>query len=80
VGSDLYSAFLLRGMELAAPGGYSAMLTMRSWMFLKQYSALREHLLGHFPLAALLDLSSGAFEEISAAQVVVSVTSSIFLH
>ncbi len=78
--SDLYSAFLLRGMELVAPGGYSAMLTMRSWMFLKQYSALREHLFGHFPLAALLDLSSGAFEEISAAQVVVSVASSIFLR
>ncbi|WP_216923313.1 BREX-6 system adenine-specific DNA-methyltransferase PglX [Synechococcus sp. CCAP 1479/9] len=76
--ADLYAAFLLRGLELAKPGGFSAMLTMRGWMFIKQYSALREGLLSTSSLRLLLDLSSGAFEEISAAQVVVSVASSIF--
>jgi hypothetical protein len=76
--ADLYAAFLLRGLELAKPGGLSAMLTMRNWMFLKQYSGLRENLLSFFSLRLIHDLSSGAFEEISAAQVVVSVASSIF--
>ena len=75
--ADLYAAFLLRGLELVAKGGLSAMLTMRNWMFLKQYSELRENLLTSFRLSAIHDLSSGAFEEISAAQVVVSVASCI---
>jgi hypothetical protein len=75
--ADLYAAFLLRGLELVAAGGFSAMLTMRNWMFLKQYSGLREKLLSFFGLRLIHDLSSGAFEEISAAQVVVSVASSI---
>jgi hypothetical protein len=76
--SDLYAAFLLRGLELVHKGGMSAMLTMRNWMFIKQYAGLREHLLAAHGLNALHDLSSGAFEEISPAQVVVSVVSSIF--
>ena len=44
--ADLYAAFLLRGLELVRAGGVSAMLTMRNWMFIKQYAGLREHLLG----------------------------------
>jgi hypothetical protein len=76
--ADLYAAFLLRGLELVREGGVSAMLTMRNWMFIKQYAGLRGHLLATHGLRALHDLSSGAFEEISAAQVVVSVVSSIF--
>ena len=76
--SDLYAAFLLRGIELALPGGFSVMLTMRNWMFIKQYSDLRRILLESSSLKSILDLSSGAFEEISAAQVVVSVAASIF--
>lgn len=76
--ADLFAAFLLRGLELVRPGGISAMLTMRNWMFIKQYAGLRKELLEHFDLRALGDLKSGAFEEISAAQVVVSVVMSIF--
>ena len=40
--ADLYAAFLLRGLELVRDGGVSAMLTMRNWMFIKQYAGLRE--------------------------------------
>ena len=76
--ADLFAAFLMRGLALAREGGVSAMLTMRNWMFIKQYAKLREHLLASYDLRALHDLSSGAFEEISPAQVVVNVTSSIF--
>ena len=47
-------------------------------MFIKQFSGLREHLLEGYDLRALHDVSSGGFQEISAAQVVVSVVSSVF--
>lgn len=74
--ANLYAAFLLRGLELVRSGGVSAMLTMRDWMFLKQYSGLREHLLGTHRLEALGDFDRGAFE--SVPDEVVSVTVSIF--
>ena len=76
--ADLYAAFLERGLQLVKPGGISAMLTMRNWMFIQQYSAIREYLLEHFDLQLLCDLETGAFEEVSAAQVVLSVVMSIF--
>jgi hypothetical protein len=62
--ADLYAAFLLRGLELAREGGVSAMLTMRNWMFIKQYSGLREYILGNFDVRALGDFAVGAFDEV----------------
>jgi hypothetical protein len=62
--ADLYAAFLLRGLELARKGGVSAMLTMRNWMFVKQYSGLREYLLANFDLRGLGDFAVGAFDEV----------------
>jgi hypothetical protein len=78
--ADLYAAFLLRGLELVTSGGISSMLTMRNWMFLTQYSELRANLLTSFSLRQIHDLSSGAFEEIPASQVVVSVACSIVMR
>ena len=71
--ADLYAAFLLRGLELVREGGVSAMLTMRNWMFIKQYAELRQHLLERFDLRALGDFDRGAFEEIAAGPGGVSV-------
>jgi len=75
--ADLYTAFLLRGLDLVRDGGVSAMLTMRNWMFIKQYAGLREHLLGKYDLRALGDFAVGAFDEVPND--VLSVTVSV-LH
>ena len=61
--ADLYAAFLLRGLELVRDGGVSAMLTMRNWMFIKQYAGLREHLLSDTWLEALGDFDRGRLRE-----------------
>jgi hypothetical protein len=76
--ADLYSAFLERGLQLAKPGGVSALLTMRNWMFIQQYTSVREYLLDTFDLRLIGDLETGAFEEVSGAQVILSVAMSIF--
>ena len=76
--ADLYAAFLDRGLQLVRPGGLSALLTMRNWMFISQYSAIREKLIEEYDLRLLEDLETGAFEEVSAAQVVLSVAMVIF--
>ena len=73
--ADLYAAFLLRGLQLVRDGGVSAMLTMRNWMFIKQYAGAREWLLAQFDLRALGDFAIGAFDEVpnDVLSVVVSV-------
>lgn len=38
---DLYAAFILRCLELAAAGGRVGMVTQQSWMFLRSYADLR---------------------------------------
>ncbi|MEL6352960.1 MAG: BREX-6 system adenine-specific DNA-methyltransferase PglX [Cyanobacteria bacterium J06627_28] len=76
--ADLYAAFLERGLQLAKRGGLSALLTMRNWMFISQYSKVRESLLEKYDLRLIGDLETGAFEEVSAAQVVLSVAMTIF--
>ncbi|NTX50289.1 BREX-6 system adenine-specific DNA-methyltransferase PglX [Myxococcus sp. CA039A] len=76
--SDLYAAFLERGLDLCRPGGASAMVTMRSWMFLSGFTALREHLLQTYDLRIIGDVDRGAFEEIPDE--VVATTMSVFRH
>ncbi len=71
--ADLFAAFLLRGLELVRESGVSSMLTMRNWMFIKQYSGLREHLLDNHDLRALGDFDRGAFEDIPDEVVSVAV-------
>lgn len=62
--SDLYSAFLVRGIDFAASGGVLAMITMQSWMFLKSYEQLREHLLEQGRLSSMLHFGARAFDAI----------------
>jgi hypothetical protein len=71
--ADLYAAFLLRGLQLVRDGGVSGMLTMRNWMFIKQFSELRQHLMKNNDLRALGDLSWGAFAEMRDNPVALSV-------
>ena len=71
--ADLFAAFLLRGLQLVRDHGVSSMLTMRNWMFIKQYSDLRQHLLQTYDLRALGDFDRGAFEDIPDEVVSVAV-------
>jgi hypothetical protein len=74
--ADLYAAFLIRGLQLVRECGTSALLTMRNWMFIKQYADLRIWLLERLDLRALGDFDRGAFEEV--LDEVVSVVVSVF--
>jgi SAM-dependent methyltransferase len=62
--ADLFAAFIERGLELARNGGYSALLTMRNWMFLGQFEKLRENLLLTFDVRSIGDVDRGAFEDV----------------
>jgi hypothetical protein len=68
--ADLYAAFVRRGLELSRRGGISALVTMRGWMFLVQFSALRRELLASHHLKGLADLGTGAFSSRSMDDVI----------
>ncbi|WP_129347584.1 BREX-6 system adenine-specific DNA-methyltransferase PglX [Sorangium cellulosum] len=70
--ADLYAAFLERGLELAQPAGFSAFITIRGWMFLGQFEALRCHVLENHRLV-LGDLGWGAFELMTDNPVTMSI-------
>ncbi len=74
--ADLYAAFLERGLQLVKYGGISALLTMRNWMFIQQFTQIREWLLNNFDLRILGDVDRGAFEDVPDE--VVAVTMSVF--
>ncbi len=69
--ADLYAAFLERGLELVRDGGVSAMVTMRGWMFLGQFTDLRKRIL-HDNGLVLGDLGWGAFEDMTDNPVTLS--------
>lgn len=51
---DLCTCFIERGFTLAKSCGYSAMVTMESWMFLGSYEKLRERILNEKSIASLV--------------------------
>ncbi len=71
--ADLFAVFLQRGQELLKPDGLSAMITMRNWMFISQFSDLREWLITENDLRALGDVSWGAFSAMKDNPVTMSV-------
>ena len=74
---DLYSAFLIRGLELAASGKVVALLTIRNWMFLRQFARLRDLIINRHGLVAIGDFERGAFESLAAGPGGVGVSVSV---
>ena len=60
---DLYACFIERGMEMTAEGGYLAMITQHSWMFIFSYRKLRDRLF-RTNLVNMVHLGAKAFDSI----------------
>lgn len=73
---DLCTCFIERGFTLAKPCGYSAMVTMQSWMFLGSFEALREKTLKERFIASMAHLGTRAFDAIGGE--VVATTATVF--
>jgi len=62
--ADVYSAFIIRCLELTKENGYQAMITQHSWMFLSSFEDLRRLVL-KYSFANMAHLGPRAFDEIS---------------
>jgi hypothetical protein len=61
---DLYAMFIERSRRLVLRGGFFAMITMHSWMFLGSYKGLRASLVIEESLRGALHLGPRAFDSI----------------
>jgi len=73
--SDLFAMFIERGFDLTVEKGYSAMVTMQSWMFLSSFEKLREFILTEHTILSMAHLGARAFDSIGGE--VVSTTAFI---
>jgi type II restriction/modification system DNA methylase subunit YeeA len=77
--TDIYAAFIERGLVSAKSLGCVSMVTMQSWMFLSSYEALRSRLIREKTLVNLAHFGPKAFSEISG-EVVQTVAFSFINH
>ena len=74
--SDLFACFIERCGSFACEGGYQAMITQHSWMFLSSFEKLRGKLLRTVDIENMAHLGARAFDEIGGE--VVQTTSFVF--
>ena len=60
--SDLFSAFILRNLNLCLPGGQLGFMTPFVWMFISSYEKLRKHLIKHTCITSLIQLEYSGFD------------------
>ena len=75
---DLCTSFIDRGFTLSNDQGYSAMVTMQSWMFLGSYEKLRDVILRNHSISSMAHLGTRAFGAIGGE--VVSTTATVFAN
>lgn len=54
--SDLFSAFIERGISMTLPRAYTSMVTMESWMFLSSFEKLRSSVLSRTSIQSLVHM------------------------
>jgi len=57
--SDLFAMFLERGFDLAETNGFTAMVTMQSWMFLSSYEEFRKDLIEDKAICSMVHMGNG---------------------
>ena len=75
---DLCTSFIDRGFGMSSDNGYSAMVTMQSWMFLGSFEKLRGKILRNHSISSMAHLGTRAFGAIGGE--VVSTTATVFAN
>ena len=76
VKSDLCTCFIERGFDLVQKRGYSAMVTMQSWMFLGSFEKMRAKLIEQSSIVSMAHIGARGFDSIGGE--VVSTTATVF--
>lgn len=63
--ADLFSVFMMMGMERLQANGKMAQINMQSWMFLSSFEKLRNNFLQNYCIDNMLHLGARTFDELS---------------
>ena len=64
--SELYAAFIERLLKMIKTGGYLAMITLHTWMFIKSFASLRKYILNKYQINSFIHLGKNTFENLNA--------------
>ncbi len=56
--TDLFAAFLERGLDMAKADSYSCMVTMQNWMFIPSFEKIRKKIINNHTIVALLHMEN----------------------
>ena len=62
--ADLFSVFMLVGMNTLLPSGKMGMINMQSWMFISSYEQLRHRCINQYQIDSLIHLGPHTFDEL----------------
>lgn len=59
--ADLFSVFIARSLKWLKPGGFLGVVCPYNWMFIKQFSKLREKIIDNYDIINLVMLPTGGY-------------------
>ena len=59
--NDMFSAFIIRTIDLASNSGYIGLMTPNVWLFISSFEKVRKEIITSFNIASMIKLSKGAF-------------------
>lgn len=67
---DLYTSFIIRNVcYFCKDNGYTAMITIHTWMFISMFEELRKYILDNFNIDTMLHTGANTFEELNSFNV-----------
>lgn len=64
--SDLFSAFILRAVNMCKTGGYISLITLHGWMYISSFKQLRTYLLDSCSFSNLLHIGGNSFPSMNS--------------
>ena len=60
--SELYSAFMLKCMDITKHNGFTSMITIHTWMFISSYERLRKEIINSTTISSMVHTGASTFE------------------
>lgn len=67
--SELYSAFILECIDLTKENGFTAMITIHTWMFIRTFEGVRSKILHDTTISSMMHTGAATFEELNSFNV-----------
>ncbi|MCR4614903.1 MAG: BREX-1 system adenine-specific DNA-methyltransferase PglX [Clostridiales bacterium] len=67
--SELYSAFIVKCIDMTKSNGFTAMITIHTWMFISSFEELRKTVLRNTTISSMMHTGAATFEDLNSFNV-----------